>query len=79
MTAVQLAIYDLSMGMARNLSAQFLGEQHAVEIIPHTAIIAFGKEYYFGQGIEWCSPLEFRASRGSECIISLRVYFYKYL
>ena len=74
MTAVQLAIYDLSMGMARNLSAQFLGEQHAVEIIPHTAIIAFGNEYFFGQGIEWCSPLEFRASRGSECIISLRIF-----
>ena len=61
---VQLAIYDLSMGMARNLSAQFLGPQHAIEIIPHTAIIAFGKEYYFGQGIDWCSPAEFRASRG---------------
>mmetsp|Transcript_17424 Transcript_17424/g.32655 ORF Transcript_17424/g.32655 Transcript_17424/m.32655 type:complete len:498 (+) Transcript_17424:207-1700(+) len=61
---VQLAIYDLSMGMARGLSAQFLGPQHAVEIIPHTAIIAYGKEYYFGQGIEWCSPHEFRATRG---------------
>ncbi|KAL3794992.1 hypothetical protein ACHAW5_002161 [Stephanodiscus triporus] len=61
---VHLAIYDLSMGMARNLSAQFLGPQHAVEIIPHTAILAFGKEYYFGQGIAWCSPHEFRLSRG---------------
>jgi hypothetical protein len=61
---VQLVIYDLSMGMARNLSAQFLGPQHAIEIIPHTAIIAFGKEYFFGQGIDWCSPAEFRASRG---------------
>jgi len=61
---VHLAIYDLSMGMARGLSAQFLGPQHTVEIIPHTAIIAYGKEYYFGQGIEWCSPSEFRATRG---------------
>ena len=61
---VHLAIYDLSMGMARNLSAQFLGPQHAIEIIPHTAILAFGKEYYFGQGIDWCSPHEFRSSRG---------------
>jgi hypothetical protein len=61
---VHLAIYDLSMGMARNLSAQFLGPQHAVEIIPHTAILAFGKEYYFGQGIDWCSPHEFRSARG---------------
>ncbi|KAL7543765.1 hypothetical protein ACHAWF_007454 [Thalassiosira exigua] len=61
---VHLAIYDLSMGMARSLSSQFLGPQHAVEIIPHTAIIAYGKEYYFGQGIEWCTPHEFRATRG---------------
>lgn len=60
---VHLAIYDLSMGMARNLSSQFLGPQHAIEIIPHTAILAFGKEYYFGQGIDWCSPHEFRMSR----------------
>ncbi|EJK64077.1 hypothetical protein THAOC_15223 [Thalassiosira oceanica] len=63
-TEVHLAIYDLSRGMARNLSAQFLGPQHAVDIIPHTGIIAWGKEYYFGQGIEWSSPYEFRISRG---------------
>jgi hypothetical protein len=61
---VHLAIYDLSMGMARTLSAHLLGPQHAVEIIPHTAILAFGKEYYFGQGIDWCSPHEFRSTRG---------------
>eukprot|EP00579_Thalassiosira_antarctica_P004795 CAMPEP_0201884270 /NCGR_PEP_ID=MMETSP0902-20130614/16850_1 /ASSEMBLY_ACC=CAM_ASM_000551 /TAXON_ID=420261 /ORGANISM="Thalassiosira antarctica, Strain CCMP982" /LENGTH=501 /DNA_ID=CAMNT_0048413203 /DNA_START=50 /DNA_END=1555 /DNA_ORIENTATION=- len=65
---VHLAIYDLSMGMARGLSAQFLGPQHAVEIIPHTAIVAYGKEYFFGQGIEWCSPHEFRATRGIQPI-----------
>ena len=50
--------------MARTLSSQFLGAQHAVDIIPHTAILAFGKEYYFGMGIQSCSPHEFRISRG---------------
>ena len=65
---VHLAIYDLSMGMAKNLSASFLGPQHAVDIIPHTAILAFGKEYFFGQGIEWCNPHEFRATRGIQPI-----------
>lgn len=65
---VHLAIYDLSMGMARGLSAQFLGPDHAVDIIPHTAILAFGKEYFFGQGIEWCAPHEFRRSRGIQPI-----------
>ncbi|KAL7520198.1 hypothetical protein ACHAWX_004944 [Stephanocyclus meneghinianus] len=64
MTEVHLAIYDLSMGMARNLSAQFLGPQHAIDIIPHTALIVYGKEYFFGRGIEWCTPQEFRATRG---------------
>ena len=62
--AVHLAIYDLSQGMARTLSSQFLGAQHAVDIIPHTALVVFGKEYYFGMGIQSCSPHEFRNSRG---------------
>jgi hypothetical protein len=62
--AVHLAIYDLSQGMARTLSSQFLGAQHAVDIIPHTALVVFGKEYYFGMGIQSCSPHEFRISRG---------------
>eukprot|EP00986_Skeletonema_menzelii_P004767 scaffold1670_cov73-Skeletonema_menzelii.AAC.3 len=64
MTEVHIAIYDLSNGMARGLSAQFLGPQHAIDIIPHTAIVAFGREYFFGQGIEWCHPQEFRMTRG---------------
>jgi len=64
MTEVHVAIYDLSNGMAKGLSAQFLGPQHAIDIIPHTAIVAFGKEYFFGQGIEWCHPQEFRMTRG---------------
>jgi hypothetical protein len=63
-TEVHIAIYDLSMGMAKHLSAQFLGPQHAIDIIPHTAIVAFGKEYFFGRGIEWCHPQEFRLTRG---------------
>jgi hypothetical protein len=50
--------------MARTLSSQVLGSQHAVDIIPHTAILAFGKEYYFGMGIQSCHPHEFRISRG---------------
>mmetsp|Transcript_2789 Transcript_2789/g.3983 ORF Transcript_2789/g.3983 Transcript_2789/m.3983 type:complete len:483 (-) Transcript_2789:56-1504(-) len=68
MTEVHIAIYDLSNGMARGLSAQFLGTQHAIDIIPHTAIVAFGKEYFFGQGIEMCHPQEFRMTRGIQPI-----------
>lgn len=62
---VKLAIYDLSQGMAGALSAQFLGPNHAIDIIPHTGIIAYGYEYYFGQsGIEKADPSHFRSSRG---------------
>jgi len=67
-TEVHIAIYDLSMGMAKNLSAQFLGPQHAIDIIPHTAIVVFGREYFFGRGIEWCHPQEFRMTRGIQPI-----------
>eukprot|EP00566_Odontella_aurita_P014427 CAMPEP_0113537254 /NCGR_PEP_ID=MMETSP0015_2-20120614/6727_1 /TAXON_ID=2838 /ORGANISM="Odontella" /LENGTH=527 /DNA_ID=CAMNT_0000436735 /DNA_START=51 /DNA_END=1634 /DNA_ORIENTATION=+ /assembly_acc=CAM_ASM_000160 len=61
---VSLAIYDLSQGMARSLSAQFLGPAHAIDIIPHTAIVIYGREYYFGGGIQSCEPHEFRRQRG---------------
>lgn len=61
---VQLAVYDLSHGMARQLSAQFLGPQYAIEIIPHTALIAFGREYYFGGGIQHENPQVFQQMTG---------------
>ena len=61
---VQLAIYDLSRGMARNLSAQFLGPQFAIDIIPHTGIVAYGREYFFGAGIQSEEPHEFRRNTG---------------
>lgn len=62
---VHLAIYDLSRGMARSLSAQFLGPNHAIDVIPHTGIIVYGKEYYFGgNGIECSEPTHFRSTRG---------------
>jgi hypothetical protein len=61
---VQLAIYDLSRGMARNLSAQFLGPEFAIDTIPHTGIVVFGKEYFFGGGIQSEDPSLFRRNSG---------------
>jgi hypothetical protein len=60
--AVYLAIYDLSNGMARTLSRQFLGV--AIDMIPHTSILVYGKEYYFGGGIQSSDPTTFRSSTG---------------
>ena len=43
---VQLHIYDLSKGMARSLSPALLGM--TVDGIWHTAIVAYGREVFFG-------------------------------
>ncbi|CAJ1956599.1 unnamed protein product [Cylindrotheca closterium] len=63
---VRFAIHDLSNGMARNLSAQFLGPNHVLEMFPHTGLLCFGKEYFFGGGIQAVDPNLFRRSRGIE-------------
>lgn len=47
---VTLNVYDLSQGMARQLSSTFLGK--VIEGIWHTGIVVYGNEYYFGGGIQ---------------------------
>lgn len=52
---VKLYIYDLSRGMARQLSPVMLGKQ--LDGIWHTAIVVHGKEHFFvGEGINSCPP-----------------------
>ncbi|PSK43094.1 Desumoylating isopeptidase 1 [Elsinoe australis] len=51
---VQLYVYDLSRGMARSMSQQFLGTQ--IDAIYHTSIVVNGVEYFFGQGIQQSRP-----------------------
>lgn len=46
---VTLALYDITSGMAKNMSMMFLGKQ--VDAIYHSSLIVFGREYYFGGGI----------------------------
>ena len=48
--AVTLAVYDLSRGMAMTMSRNILGEQ--IEGIWHTGIRVFGKEWFYGGGIQ---------------------------
>jgi len=48
MSNVQAYVYDITMGMARGMSQQMVGKQ--VDIVPHTGIVVFGKEYFFGSG-----------------------------
>ena len=61
---VHLAIYDLSHGMARSLSSQFLGPNHSIDIIPHSGVLVFNREYFFGGGIQVELQMELRASYG---------------
>ncbi|KAL3645083.1 hypothetical protein CASFOL_010263 [Castilleja foliolosa] len=47
---VSLNVYDLSQGLARQLSTTFLGK--AIEAIWHTGVVVYDHEYYFGGGIQ---------------------------
>ncbi|CAN6486225.1 unnamed protein product [Victoria cruziana] len=47
---VMLNVYDLSKGLARQLSTTLLGK--AIEAIWHTGVVVYGSEYYFGGGIQ---------------------------
>lgn len=55
-TPVLLYVYDLSRGLAKQFSAQFLGKHF--DGIWHTAIVVFGKEYFYGGGIMVSEPLQ---------------------
>ncbi|XP_031571361.1 uncharacterized protein LOC116305562 [Actinia tenebrosa] len=53
--AVKLYIYELSNGLARQMSPLLLGKQ--IDGIWHTGVVCFGHEFFFGGGgIEYCRP-----------------------
>uniref|UniRef100_A0ACD5ZRQ1 Uncharacterized protein n=1 Tax=Avena sativa TaxID=4498 RepID=A0ACD5ZRQ1_AVESA len=51
---VKLHIYDLSQGVARQLSTTVLGKP--IDAIWHTGVVVYGREYYFGGGIQQDHP-----------------------
>ena len=51
---VQLYVYDLSGGIARSMSATFLGVQ--IDAIYHTSIVMEGVEYVYDGGIKTVRP-----------------------
>ena len=67
---VQLAVYDLSRGMAASMSEAILGQR--IDIIPHTSIFAFNREWYFGGGIQ-VSPIGFFQSNSGMAPTRLQV------
>ena len=54
MTPLECRVYDLSNGLARTMSMAIVGKQ--VDIVPHTGIVVFGKEVFFGGGICQTAP-----------------------
>ena len=42
--------YDLTMGLARSFGSALIGRQ--IEGVWHTAVVCFGKEYFYGGGIQ---------------------------
>ncbi|PFH34147.1 UBA/TS-N domain-containing protein [Besnoitia besnoiti] len=53
--SVQLRVYDLSRGMARQMSPMLLGRQ--IDGIWHTGVVVYGIEYFYGGGV-CCLPPE---------------------
>ncbi|KAL0094869.1 PPPDE putative peptidase domain-containing protein [Phycomyces blakesleeanus] len=51
---VKLYLYDLSQGMARQMSMSLTGKQ--IDGIWHTSVVVYGQEFYYGQGILVSSP-----------------------
>ncbi|KAJ3733325.1 PPPDE putative peptidase domain-containing protein [Lentinula guzmanii] len=51
---VKLYVYDLSNGIAKQMSLQLTGRQ--INGIWHTSIVVFGKEVFYGQGIDITAP-----------------------
>jgi len=47
-------VYDISGGMAHSMSQMMIGKY--MELLPHTGIVCFGKEYYFSQDPAQCEP-----------------------
>ncbi|KAL9130450.1 MAG: hypothetical protein Q9217_001373 [Psora testacea] len=51
---VQLYVYDLSKGLARQVSGSLLGIQ--IDAVYHTSLVLGGIEYFFGAGVQTSYP-----------------------
>ncbi|PCH40280.1 DUF862-domain-containing protein [Wolfiporia cocos MD-104 SS10] len=60
MSKVELYVYDLSNGLAKQLSRQLTGKQ--IDGIWHTSVVVFGREIFYGQGV--CETLPGQSHHG---------------
>jgi hypothetical protein len=61
---VRLAVYDLSHGWAKRLSPCLFCKK--IEVAPHTSILIFGKEFFWGGGLQKMSHEDFKKQSGTE-------------
>ena len=59
--SVQIWVYDLSRGMAAQLSLPLLGRR--LDGIWHTSVVVYGREYFYGQGVSTTAPGASHVSR----------------
>ena len=70
---VELQVYDLSGGMASQLSPMLLGR--TIEAIYHTGVLVYGYEYFYGGGIICVKPEEITRLYGMKPIKTLTLGF----
>ncbi|KAH7647171.1 hypothetical protein FG379_002862 [Cryptosporidium bovis] len=70
---VELQVYDLSAGMASQLSPMLLGR--TIEAIYHTGVLVYGYEYFYGGGIVCVKPEEITRLYGMKPIKTLTLGF----
>jgi thiol-disulfide isomerase/thioredoxin len=63
---VQLYVYDLSQGLARTMSRQYLGIQ--IDAVYHTSIVFDGIEYFYGAGVQTCRAGQTHHGRPMEIV-----------
>jgi len=61
---VQLAVYDISHGWASRLSRLLFCTY--IPVAPHTSILIFGKEYFWGGSVQKCLHEDFKQQTGTE-------------
>ena len=59
---VRVNVYDLSRGMAKAMSGALLGKQ--LDWVPHTGVVVFGMEYFYGGGVQMLPPSDVVARFG---------------
>lgn len=71
MEPVRVLCYDLTRGFAASLGRTVIGRD--VEAIWHTGVLVFGREYFFGNGVEVVGEGQFSTMMGLQASRTLEM------